>query len=359
MLTGTENWNHLLILDASIISSRKTTTCENSGFNVGTIEDAIESFTVNTDRKLYVYTDWAEEWFGPIKYGDKKLTTVITIPPYIVIPEKNKEYVFNFSKGATDMWYRINIKPVRKDFALNIKDLGETYVTLNLTDGSSSVSKTLYINGDMCLPSSGGALDVKVRKFYVYEYNNITVELGLNYSSTCPSSSPPATTTTTTLPPSTEYLPTNYPTSDTWTESTDNWEGGVWVDNDNVKKGSVGIKFYSWGCLNLESALGDKLDINKWNKIHFWLKPSDTKFYVKFRKDECTSGPGLICEFDVTSGEWNEITLDIHDESVCKPSEATSLIPAYNWEPVMGIQFSEVGTGNYHYIDDLYLCKNC
>ncbi|MHA1829664.1 MAG: hypothetical protein ACTSX6_13575, partial [Candidatus Heimdallarchaeaceae archaeon] len=205
-LTAEEYWNHLLILDASIISSRKTTTCEKPGFDVGTIEDAIESFTVNTDRKLYVYTDWTEEWFGPIKYGDKKLTTVITIPPYIVIPEKNKKYEFNFSKGAIDIWYRINIKPIKRDFALNVKDLDETYVELNLTDGSSSISKTLSINEEMCLPSSGGALDVKVHKFYVYDYNNITVELGLNYSSTCPELPPPVPPT----PP--EYLPADYPT---------------------------------------------------------------------------------------------------------------------------------------------------
>ncbi|MHA1828279.1 MAG: hypothetical protein ACTSX6_06485, partial [Candidatus Heimdallarchaeaceae archaeon] len=186
------------------------------------------------------------------------------------------------------------------------------------------------------------------------DYNNITVELGLNYSSTCPELPPPVPPT----PP--EYLPADYPTGDTWTESTDNWEGAVWVDSDNRIKGSIGIKFGDPVCLNLKSALGDKLNIIEWNKIHFGLKPSVTKFYVKFRKDECTSGPALICEFDVTSGEWNEITLDIHDESVCKPSEAKLLTPEYKWEPVMRIEFTQaVGVGDIHYIDDLYLCKNC
>jgi hypothetical protein len=121
-MTGQTYYNNIFILDASIIKWRETSPCDKSGFDIGRIEDAIEKFKVSTNKRLYIFTDHTEDKFIA-KYGDRKMTTISTLPTYYLFdpnvalsyqdileePEGSvKKYRAVTDKGEYIFWIDIN-----------------------------------------------------------------------------------------------------------------------------------------------------------------------------------------------------------------------------------------------------------
>jgi|GEM_PF-6605746 hypothetical protein len=182
IVTGKTYYNNIFIPDASIIAHRTTTTCEKSGFDVGTIEDAIDTFKVSTNKKLYIYTDHAKDEFI-IQYGDRRLTTISTWPTYITIPTNEQEFTFNFT--TTNNFLRIETP--EEMVAFKVAEIANDYATVEFKSSTDRKSSQLSLSApsDSIRIKNNYYFYVTFSKIYIYTDQKV-VELKLKVSSTPP-----------------------------------------------------------------------------------------------------------------------------------------------------------------------------
>lgn len=114
IVTGIFSYNNLMI-DLDVLSSRETTTCGRTGTSVSTITDALKSFTVDSgEKKLYIFSD-AIPYDFIIHWGDRKMTSVFSVPTYLSIQQNEEKQVqlrgVKISDNK-DIWNRINVEGV-------------------------------------------------------------------------------------------------------------------------------------------------------------------------------------------------------------------------------------------------------
>jgi hypothetical protein len=309
--TGKTYYNNIFIPDASIIAHRTTTTCEKSGFDVGTIEDAIDTFKVSTNKKLYIYTDHAkDEWI--VEWGDRRLTTISTWPTYITIPANEQEFTFNFT--TTNNFLRIETP--EEMVAFKVAEIANDYATVEFKSSTDRKSSQLSLSApsDSIRIKNNYYFYVTFSKIYIYTdqkgNEQKVVELKLKVSST-----PPA-----------QPLIKKPADGDQWTESdqylqywtVDGWSITPERSTDS-KVGSYSLK------INMEHARFYRFQLAKagisikpyeYRHIHFYLRSVDNTpnegGYLYYRLKNTMVGCLYTLGYSNKANNWVEITIDLY-----------------------------------------------
>jgi hypothetical protein len=174
-------------------------------------------------------------------------------------------------------------------------------------------------------------------------------------------------------PPPTDVLPDDYPESDSWTESTDNWNRYMSVelrtddDEEDVKYGDYSIAFRGEGVIfDVSDAIGSNLNLNEWDNVHFWLKREahytpnyPTVMQIIFAD---TSMHWFVCDFDDTI-EWIEYNVDLNANKInwwVDSSADCRETSGFDPTKVNEIIFRAWSENPYFwtYVDELYLSKD-
>lgn len=149
-----ETYYNGIAIDAGIIESRETTSCDIPGMVPATINDALSAFRINTNKKLSIYSD---HYKGLI--FEQKLTVVSSVPTYVTVLQGKERQI----QLAKNILHRVHVEDIGDIFVKPITEwptggngdeyddeiTGETYSHLEVICSSGGVPEQ-GLDKDMC-----------------------------------------------------------------------------------------------------------------------------------------------------------------------------------------------------------------